>query len=80
MTLLLRKNHKKQKHNLLIPLNEYDKIPEDALVYHLTNKYADTPKVRAGKLSVDKLMDLGLLTQIYKNYLKSSVPSEKISR
>jgi hypothetical protein len=79
MTLLLRKNHKNQKHNLLIPLNEYDKISEDALVFHLPNNYADNPNVLASKLGVDKLMDLGILTQAYKNYLKSSIHSEKIS-
>jgi len=75
MTLLLRKNHKNQKHNLLIPLDKNDKIPKEVLVYHLPNNYADNPNVLASKLGVDKLMDFGILTQAYKNHLKSSIPS-----
>jgi len=76
MTQLLRKNHKNQKHNCLIPLDQNDQIPEDVLVYHLPNNYIDTPKYRGAKFSVGELMDLGLLAKIYKNYLKSSIPSE----
>ena len=75
MTLLLRKNHKNQKHNLLIPLDENGKIPKEVLVRHLPNNYADNPNVLASKLGVDKLMDLGILTKAYKAYLKSSAPS-----
>ena len=77
MTLLLRKNHKNHKHNLLIPLDETENISEDALVYHLPNNYVDNPNVLASKLTIDKLMDLGILTKAYKNHLKSSMVSNK---
>ena len=75
MTLLLRKNHKNQKHNCLIPLDQNDQIPEDVLVYHLPNNYIDDRKYRGAKFSVGELMDLGPLGNLYKKYLKSSIPS-----